>query len=306
MCNPCHPRRRGFTLVELLVVIGIIAVLISILLPTLTAARQSAVRAACLSNQRQLVLALQMYAAQSKKGSLPPQLLGVDDYQSNYCYHPAFTTGEYIGQRLSADGYVGLGYLVRSKYIKEPRCFYCPGLDSIPEAYFLRFDTYQKQWQELLGPTGATTGAVYLGYNYRAHGQAVSPYITTADMNYVQNLKVGKLGKRFGGVMAITTDFPWFYYLNTFVHTKPYGICVGYTDGHGEFVDMGKRNFDIAVDMVRGYIANPGSGRTDQWAYFYYYWFALDRGDPTTFANFATSRNWSGAMAYYGHYNTLP
>jgi prepilin-type N-terminal cleavage/methylation domain-containing protein/prepilin-type processing-associated H-X9-DG protein len=63
-------RSRGFTLVELLVVIGIIALLIAILLPALNRAREAAAGVQCLSNMRQVALTLTMYTNEHN-GAVP-------------------------------------------------------------------------------------------------------------------------------------------------------------------------------------------------------------------------------------------
>ncbi|HTW94522.1 MAG TPA: prepilin-type N-terminal cleavage/methylation domain-containing protein [Tepidisphaeraceae bacterium] len=96
--------RDGFTLVELLVVIGIIALLISILLPALNKARQEAYTTQCASNMRQLALAVLQYAYDNK-GKL---IIGEIDANPSYPYR---------------DGWDWASELMYQRYISTPNIY---------------------------------------------------------------------------------------------------------------------------------------------------------------------------------------
>jgi len=127
---------KAFTLVELLVVIGIIALLIGILLPTLGKAREASKRAACLSGIRELGNALRLYATQYKD-QIPIGYM--DQHQFSVFVNLNNTNGTKVSL---------LGLLAMSKLTQNPRAFYCPSntdpqfMYNTPENPWPAFDKY--------------------------------------------------------------------------------------------------------------------------------------------------------------------
>jgi prepilin-type N-terminal cleavage/methylation domain-containing protein len=117
---------RGFTLVELLVVIAIIAVLVGLLLPAVSGVKQMGRKAACLSNLRQLGIAMHTYS--QDHGGLIPYGPKAPPFTSPASFYPS-TGAPTSLLSLQTGAPVGLGLLLKQHLADTPKILFCPGND---------------------------------------------------------------------------------------------------------------------------------------------------------------------------------
>src|SRR5579871_1952211 len=110
--------RHGFTLIELLVVIAIIAILAAILFPVFARAREQARRTSCLSNEKQIGLALFMYA-QDVDETLPERYGDCCGAATYYDY-----------ETVNGVGYERTWKAMHNPYIKSKDVYKCPSNDA--------------------------------------------------------------------------------------------------------------------------------------------------------------------------------
>jgi prepilin-type processing-associated H-X9-DG protein len=228
----------AFTLVELLVVIGIIALLLAILLPTIGKARQSAQRVACLSNLREVSNSFRLYAL-NNRDHVP---LGYRAGQAKQ-----FNSMIYSG---TTKHFVLFGLMYLANAMPRPEVFFCPS-ENDPRSML---NTSMNPWPPAVDPT------INVACGYAGRPEVALPDDPAAVTDYsLPKLATFKNKAVFSDLTSVPAR------VDTRHRT---GINVLYGDGSANWVDRKRFNDDLQVCTSINISFNVNQDRI---------WLALDR-----------------------------
>jgi len=273
-------RDAGFTLIELLIVVAIIALLVSILLPSLSQARNLTRRVMCASNTRMIATGAHQYAAEDAHGMFPPSPSNMNasinwwfsapifpnlaalraSNPNDYPENPLLPSSRSVWGYDWTTGWISLGLLFRDKIIDNPEAFTCPAL--APES----LAGWPKGWTNpdtnKVDTTSMTFSRCY-GYFYGIFGQPreySDPPITLAMVDKLLRMQVNSES-------ILLTDFLFDAQgaRGEAPHADPFGVNAAYADGHAAWLELGEKEASRCAAQVGRSVAE-----NDIFTYLYF------------------------------------
>jgi len=232
---------RGFTLVELMVVIAIIAILAALLLPAMAAAKANSKRIACISNLRQIGVAVRAYSI-DYGGLIPygpkaPPFISPKDFYSSTGAPTSLIS-------LATGASVGLGLMLPGPLASQPKVLFCPGSDQPVD---------EDAQLALVG-----VGQAQCSYYYR-HAGNTNLFDTVGGPFVPDHIRLDSLGNNDHGqpirALAIDTEFLCPSALALFgvtpsTHHQRKFVDILFSDGHA--VSRPNANGQFTVDLPLG------------------------------------------------------
>lgn len=277
-------RQKAFTLIELLVVISIIALLLSILMPALAKAKESARRVQCTSNLHQQGIALSAYGAAYNK--YPPAPVAGAWPMGGMGYPPP---GGSKATPVNSDFLpAGQAALLSGNFLPDPHFLYCPGAKKYHFTYegvFLAYQqnrTWNPQW-----PSRLNYSVFYVGYPYWVSWTPRGPAGISTDYSPQRNvvqLKITSQGPMSRGDTVAISDLTMTSIgaldvvsnLSIWVnHVKNAGVLNGFSIAGGKIDGANVLYNDCSARWVpfEEMKRNTKKHVTRDLEYNYYFWF---------------------------------